>query len=33
MDASVTVQVPQTPPCTFVARWQGPKDGAPNVFP
>jgi hypothetical protein len=33
MDATVTVTPQVTPPCSFTARWQGPKTGAPNVIP
>ena len=33
MTATVTVQVVQTTPCDFSARWSGPKQGTPNVFP
>ena len=33
IDALVTVEADRTPPCTFSARWAGPKDGSPNVIP
>ena len=33
MDARVTVQAGRQPPCSFTARWAGPKDGNPNVIP
>lgn len=33
MDATVTVAPQVTPPCHFSARWQGPKNGTPNVIP
>lgn len=33
MNAVVTVQAALAPPCQFSARWTGPKQGTPNVFP
>ena len=33
MDAQVHVAASRQPPCTFTARWAGPKDGDPNVIP
>ncbi len=33
MDALVTVAAGKQPPCTFSARWAGPKTGDPNVIP
>ena len=33
MDALVTVAAGRQPPCTFSARWAGPKSGDPNVIP
>lgn len=33
IDATVTVSADRQPPCTFTARWAGPKVGAPNVLP
>lgn len=33
MVADVRVAAGLQPPCTFTARWSGPKAGAPNVIP
>ncbi len=33
MDALVTVMAGRQPPCSFSARWAGPKSGDPNVIP
>ncbi|MDX2057887.1 MAG: hypothetical protein SFV24_08820 [Gemmatimonadales bacterium] len=33
IDAEVTVAAGRQPPCTFAARWAGPKIGSPNVIP
>ena len=33
LDATVRVDAGIQPPCSFTARWAGPKDGAPNVIP
>jgi hypothetical protein len=33
MDALVLVEAARQPPCSFTARWAGPKDGDPNVIP
>jgi len=33
IDALVTVEAGLQPPCSFTARWAGPKSGAPNVIP
>jgi hypothetical protein len=33
MDATVRVDAARQPPCTFTARWAGPKSGPPNVIP
>ena len=33
IDALVTVAAGRQPPCTFSARWAGPRSGAPNVMP
>lgn len=33
IDAEVQVDAGKQPPCSFTARWAGPKTGAPNVIP
>jgi hypothetical protein len=33
MDALVVVGAARQPPCSFTARWAGPKSGDPNVIP
>jgi hypothetical protein len=33
IDAMVLVQAGRQPPCSFTARWAGPKSGDPNVIP
>jgi hypothetical protein len=33
IDAEVHVDAAKQPPCTFTARWTGPKTGEPNVIP
>jgi hypothetical protein len=33
IDAQVRVDAAKQPPCSFTARWAGPKTGAPNVIP
>lgn len=33
IDAEVHVDAAKQPPCTFTARWAGPKTGEPNVIP
>ena len=33
MNALVQVSAGRQPPCAFTARWQGPKNGDPNVIP
>jgi hypothetical protein len=33
MDGQVHVEAGRQPPCSFTARWAGPKDGDPNVIP
>ena len=33
MDAQVHVEAGRQPPCSFTARWAGPKVGDPNVIP
>jgi hypothetical protein len=33
IDALVLVQAGRQPPCSFTARWAGPKNGDPNVIP
>ena len=33
LDADVHVAAGQQPPCSFTARWVGPKDGQPNTLP
>ena len=33
IDAAVLVQAGRQPPCSFTARWAGPKSGNPNVIP
>ena len=33
IDALVLVQAGRQPPCSFTARWAGPKSGDPNVIP
>ena len=33
IDAEVTVAAGRQPPCSFSARWAGPKTGTPNVIP
>lgn len=33
MDARVDVAAARQPPCSFAARWVGPKSGEPNVIP
>jgi hypothetical protein len=33
IDALVQVNAGRSPPCTFTARWAGPKNGDPNVIP
>lgn len=33
IDAEVHVAAARQPPCSFTARWVGPKDGAPNTLP
>jgi hypothetical protein len=33
IDALVHVEAARQPPCAFIARWAGPKDGDPNVIP
>ena len=33
IDALVLVEAGRQPPCSFTARWAGPKSGDPNVIP
>jgi hypothetical protein len=33
IDALVLVEAGRQPPCSFTARWAGPKSGNPNVIP
>ena len=33
IDAMVLVEAGRQPPCSFTARWAGPKSGDPNVIP
>jgi hypothetical protein len=33
IDALVEVEAGRQPPCSFTARWAGPKSGDPNVIP
>jgi hypothetical protein len=33
IDALVLVEAGRQPPCSFTARWAGPKNGDPNVIP
>ena len=33
IDAAVLVEAGRQPPCSFTARWAGPKSGNPNVIP
>lgn len=33
VDALALVEAARRPPCSFTARWAGPKSGSPNVIP